>query len=509
MKKAIKLLVIILVISMLMPFTAVNATSTKIEEVLEKFNSSASLKNINGKAIYNNDMIEIEYTITNTNMNDISFPCEDNVIEYIPGEITNYDEAEDVIAHTLYATQLIYSALKLNGYTQEEINNFFELKANDLDYEINGIEIKKIGNEKTFTGGQYNTTITLTPISIKVNVAKANLKTSSNDEINLTETTIEDVIDSLKSDEDFTSNKDENGRIIYKNEITYEDNSIKIENIYYSYDYHNIYFTCEDGILTYETGEITNFYEAEETLEYEMWAHALINYALQANGYTQEQVYEYLESEDNKLDFETNGIEYKIIGEEKTFTGGPYDITTTVAPISIKIDFERANIDVANIETASKEYKVLEGAEQKYKIGESKNLTFRFDIDYDTFKTYGEIWLDEKRIEEDNYTSKSGSTVITFNDEFINTLSEGEHHLEIPLAQGRLGIAKTNFYIEKANTISENKTAETTESTENTKKSELVTTSNPKTGDNIILYVVMAVISVAMIVALAVLIRRK
>ena len=139
-------------------------------------------------------------------------------------------------------------------------------------------------------------------------------------------------------------------------------------------------------------------------------------------------------------------------------------------------------------ETSTKVYTILEGANQS--IAQGKELTFRFDIDYDTFKTYGEIWIDEMRIEEDNYTSKSGSTIITFKDEFTKTLAEGSHHIEVPLAQGRLGIAKTDFTIEKADSISTDKTVNKT--TDTTQKAN---TSNPNTGDNIAIWISLMVIA--------------
>ena len=109
---------------------------------------------------------------------------------------------------------------------------------------------------------------------------------------------------------------------------------------------------------------------------------------------------------------------------------------------------------------------VLEGDKQTFNPNKDKGLTFRLDIDYDTFKQYGDVYIDDKRVEEDNYTSKSGSTIITLNDEFVKTLDEGEHKLAVPLAQGRLGEALATFSIsEKAKT-----------------------TNNPKTGDNIAVY---------------------
>ena len=513
MKKSIKLLAIILIVTMLVPFTVVRATNlTKVDKVLEKISSSDIFKESNLTAKYENDAINIEYTFSNPIERVISFSIEDNVIKYESGEITNYDEAKAVVNHSDYFKEFImYTALKLNGYTVEQINEFFESESNNLSYELNGIEIREIGGDKTFTSENDNEgDITTTAMSMKIDLKKANLKTSSSDEKDITGTTVEDVIEALESDSIFLND----------NRITFYDNSLQIIHTDYTNEKNKLSLPCKDGILTYESGDVTNYDEASDLIQHEIFALMITEYALAENGYTQDQIKEFFQSENSDFNYEKNGIEILEIGGNKTFTKD--DQTITVAAFSIKVDLERANLEEENFEERNKEYKVLEGANQTYKIGKDTNLTFKFDIDYDYFKTYGDVWLDEKRVEEDNFTSKSGSTVITFNDEFTNTLSEGKHHLEIALAQGRLGIAKTDFTIEKVKTPSENKTEEPTEPAEpteptesakpteptesakpteptenaqNSQKSESGTISNPKTGDNIVICISLIVVS--------------
>ncbi len=488
--KILKIFIIMVLVTMLVPFTMVNAASTKTEEIIKKLNSSDTLKSINGKAKYEDDSIQIEYSITNTSSHDISFPCEDNVIVYSSGDITNYEEAEDALTHSMYATLILSSVLKLNGYTQEQINSFFQSEDNELDYERNGIEIKETGEEKKFTGGQYNSTLTVTPVLIKIDVSRANLNTSSDDKVNLTENTIEDVVADLKEDDEFTSYEDEDGKILSENEIKYEDNSIEISNTAYSYDYHNISFPCENDVLTYETGEITSYDEANYVSEHEMWALMLIQYALEANGYTQEQINKFFQSEDGKLDYERNGIEFKEIGEEQTFTNEEIG-TTTVTPLSIKIDFTRANIDAEN-----EKYEILEGANQKFDINKNRKLTFRLSIDYDTFAKEGKIFIDGKEVAKDNYTLSKGSTIVTFNDEYTKTLSLGKHTI---LASVENGEAKAEFTIAKTE-------GENTSSIENTnnKENAAISTNNPKTGDNIMLYNFMLGLSIVGLIGIGI-----
>jgi len=109
---------------------------------------------------------------------------------------------------------------------------------------------------------------------------------------------------------------------------------------------------------------------------------------------------------------------------------------------------------------------VIEGANQTYTIGED-GATFRINADYSLFENGGKVYVDDTLVSSDNYTSKSGSTIITFIKDYMSSLSEGEHTLKVAFNNG--GTSTTKFTVEKANT-------ETTTTTSN----------NPKTGDNII-----------------------
>ena len=72
-----------------------------------------------------------------------------------------------------------------------------------------------------------------------------------------------------------------------------------------------------------------------------------------------------------------------------------------------------------------------------------------------------DFYVDDKLVSTDNYSSKSGSTIITFTKEYMSSLSEGEHTLRVAFNNG--GSATTKFTVAKANTTSE----ETTETNEN------------------------------------------
>ncbi len=116
-------------------------------------------------------------------------------------------------------------------------------------------------------------------------------------------------------------------------------------------------------------------------------------------------------------------------------------------------------------------YNFKEGANQKYTKNVDDTALFSVDADYSLFEEGGVVYVDDNEVGNKNYTSKSGSTVITFTKEYMNSLSDGEHSLKIAFNNG--GTATTNFTVEEA-----------------------PTTNNPKTGDNITLMVVLFAMSI-------------
>ena len=175
-------------------------------------------------------------------------------------------------------------------------------------------------------------------------------------------------------------------------------------------------------------------------------------------------------------------------------------------------------------EVSPKKYKFTEGANQIYTIDESKNATFRIDADYSLFTN--KVYVDNKLVDSTNYDSKSGSTVITLKDEYLKTLSVGEHTLKVAFSDNGEAITKFTIKEKQQNeTPEDSKNTEntgSTGSTENTEKEEQpennsVTnndvqkenTNNPKTGDNITTSVILFVASISTIGILIVINRKK
>ena len=200
---------------------------------------------------------------------------------------------------------------------------------------------------------------------------------------------------------------------------------------------------------------------------------------------------------DNKNFTITANSGYKLIkvlvnGTEKTLDGNTLKLTNITANMNIKVVVEKIV------------YEVIEGAEQTYTITEDTEARFRIDADYSLFNN--KVYVDNVLVDSSNYTSKSGSTIIVLNKDYVDTLAVGEHTLKVAFADG--GEAETTFTIAKKaenNNNNENNTPSKPEDKEEMKDNG----SNPKTGDNIMLYVAIASISIIGLVATTIVAKKK
>ena len=107
---------------------------------------------------------------------------------------------------------------------------------------------------------------------------------------------------------------------------------------------------------------------------------------------------------------------------------------------------------------AGVEYKVIEGADGSWIKNTDGTLSFRVDGDFSKFVG---IKVDDSWVDSENYTAASGSTVVTLKNEYLKTLSEGNHKITFVYTDGEVS---TNFEIKKEGTFGNS--------------------DNPKTGDN-------------------------
>ena len=134
-------------------------------------------------------------------------------------------------------------------------------------------------------------------------------------------------------------------------------------------------------------------------------------------------------------------------------------------------------------------YNVIEGANQTYTLSKSKELRIKINADYTLFDN--KVYIDEKLVDKDNYTSESGSTIITLKRSYLETLNVGEHKLKVSFKDG--AEVETKFEVAKA-PLEETNTE---------------ITSNPKTFDNITIYIAIAVMSATGLGMTAVVRKRK
>ncbi len=165
--------------------------------------------------------------------------------------------------------------------------------------------------------------------------------------------------------------------------------------------------------------------------------------------------------------------------EEKALEGNILKLKNITSNMKIKVVVEKI------------EYKVIEGADQTYTIDQNTEARFRINADYSLFDK--KVYVDDILVDGANYTSESGSTIITFSKEYIDTLAIGQHTLKVAFTDG--GEAKTTFTI--ARQFEENNNNENVSLNAENKKEMKDDGSNPKTGDNVMLYI--AIVSMSII----------
>ena len=129
-------------------------------------------------------------------------------------------------------------------------------------------------------------------------------------------------------------------------------------------------------------------------------------------------------------------------------------------------------------------YEVIEGANQKYTITKNNEAKFKINADFRLFDD-GKVYVDNELVDPKNYTAESGSTIITLNKEFVDTLSVGEHTLKVLFNDG--GEAITTFNVAKVT----------------------VPAANPQTGDNIGFYIISGILSIVGLAGAGIFYRRK
>ncbi len=223
----------------------------------------------------------------------------------------------------------------------------------------------------------------------------------------------------------------------------------------------------------------------------------------------------------------TVSVTYKMIrfdvtttsGSNGTITGGVTvnynaDYTITLTPdTGYEIDTLSVNgVDVKSSVTDNK--LVLKNIlEDKVVKVTYKNSTYKFisgmDQEFDgddlVFKTdgplsiVGKVYVNDEELDSNNYTLKSGSTIITILKDYLTTLSDATYNLKITYTNGS---EATTTFVVKASTPA----AANTPATTNT---QATVSSNPNTADTIMISVIIGIISLLGLAGAAIVLRKN
>lgn len=173
-------------------------------------------------------------------------------------------------------------------------------------------------------------------------------------------------------------------------------------------------------------------------------------------------------------------------GFHTQYTGSALNYESTVDGIIFETRYDyytrckyEFTFKYVNNGNTSKEYEFLEGENQKYTLNKDSDMTFRIDANYSLFD---KVYIDNELVDISNYKVTEGSTIITFNKEFVSKLSVGKHTLKVMFSNGE---ASTEFSVVK----------------------EVV--ENPKTIDNIEKYIAIGIVAVIGVVGCVLIIKKE
>ena len=135
----------------------------------------------------------------------------------------------------------------------------------------------------------------------------------------------------------------------------------------------------------------------------------------------------------------TAGTDYKLAYENNSKPGTAYAVITA-ADGSSYTGSVRVKFTITEAEK-SPAYTVTAGAEGKWYQKSGKTLSFTASGEYSKFVG---VSVDGKRLADSAYTAKSGSTVVTLKNSYLNTLKQGKHTLTVHFEDGK---AETAFQV--------------------------------------------------------------
>lgn len=128
----------------------------------------------------------------------------------------------------------------------------------------------------------------------------------------------------------------------------------------------------------------------------------------------------------------TAGTDYKLAYENNSKPGTAYAVITA-ADGSSYTGSVRVKFTITEAEK-SPAYTVTAGADGKWYQKSGKTLSFTANGEFSKFVG---VSVDGKRLADSAYTAKSGSTVVTLKNSYLNTLKQGKHTLTVHFEDGK------------------------------------------------------------------------
>lgn len=135
----------------------------------------------------------------------------------------------------------------------------------------------------------------------------------------------------------------------------------------------------------------------------------------------------------------------KIVNADGRDVTTNYDITCTAGKLVVNEAEEPKQNEPTPEEPA--EYEITDGAGSEWTKNSDESITITGNGDFAKFVG---VKVDGKFIDEANYTTKSGLTIVALKSSYLNTLSVGEHTFEIVWEDG---LASTTFTVKQAEDI--------------------------------------------------------
>ena len=136
-----------------------------------------------------------------------------------------------------------------------------------------------------------------------------------------------------------------------------------------------------------------------------------------------------------------------------------------------------------NPDTPNNTYQIIDGANSSWTHDSDGNITIRGNGDFSKFTG---VKVDGNLIDKSNYTAKEGSTIITLKASYLNTLSAGNHTVEILWTDGSASTTfttKANIFDNSNNNQNDNNNSNSSDDKPSSGTDKKDVTA-PKTGDN-------------------------